>query len=308
MIKKQPIQKIIIYIFATILLACFCMLGFGGAAATGQALAQDEQTYNNERIFKDTLFPSDEISDPFEVTARGGLPIDFYREYVNFSRRTQTGFSLPDKTPHWISNYTCGITAGAVIFGYYNRWINNLIPNQEAGRYITIGNNTRWMWNAASANGGRVFQSQLFAQMGGNPAGVTMQQFLNGMQFQAASRGRGITQQTLRIGHNQLNEAALSNAFRTGQLVSLFMSGYSIVPFGDIRTFANHDLIIHNIVEGNHVMVAYGYRRIRYYNAANQLIRSDLYLYVKTGFSMGHALVPMYRFGEVYNAFITRIF
>jgi len=303
MIKKQPIQKIIIYIFATILLACFCMLGFGGAAATGQALAQDEQTYNNERIFKDTLFPSDEISDPFEVTARGGLPIDFYTERVNFSRRTQTGFAIPYRTPLWLSDYTCGITGGAVIFGYYNKWINGLIPNQEAGRLV-LG---RWAW-AGRQEGARVFQSQLFAQMGGNPAGVTVQQFLNGMLFQAASRGRGITQQTLRTGHNQLNEVAMSNAFRTGQLVSLFMSGYSLVGFTGIETFTNHDLIWHNILDGNHVMVAYGYRRIRYYNAANQLIRSDLYLYVKTGFSMGHALVPMYRFGEVDNAFITRIF
>jgi len=98
--------------------------------------------------------------------------------------------------------------------------------------------------------------------MGGNPVGVTMPQYLNGMRGFATSRGRNITLSSLRTGHNQLNEAQMKTAFRRGELVSLFVSGFSMVPFTDFRTFANHVIIHHNINVGNHIMVAYGYRRV----------------------------------------------
>jgi len=126
--------------------------------------------------------------------------------------------------------------------------------------------------------------------------------------MQAGLKGRSITLQSVRTGHNQLNEAAMTAAFRRGELVSLFKRGYSIVGLGGIETFADHDLIFHNRQTGNHIMIAYGYRRIRYYNAANQLIRNDIYLYVATGFDLPvHGLVPLYRIGEVSEAFITHI-
>jgi len=150
---------------------------------------------------------------------------------------------------------------------------------------------------------------ELFIRMGGNPAGVTMQQYITGMQGYVNARGRNIQLTSLRTGHNQLNEAQMKANFRNGNLMTLFASGFSIVAFDGIRTHSNHDIINHGTSTGNHIMMAYGYRRIRYYNAANQLIRNDLYVYVHTGFSSPvRALVPLYRFGYVYNALITRIF
>ncbi|MCL2591721.1 MAG: hypothetical protein FWD82_00005 [Defluviitaleaceae bacterium] len=316
MIKRLKIQiKIIItFIFALVLLASFSLFGFGGIVVA--EASQEEQLYSSERIFKDAFFSGNELdnsdiifgggeldnNNSYDTTSeRGGDSIEFWTERVNFNRRTQSGFAIADRTPHWLSDYHCGVTGGAVVFGFYNRRINNLIPNQTAGMYMS----SRWMWSGRQ-EGARELQSRLFMLMGGGH-GVTIHQYIWGMMMQAGLKGRSITLQSVRAGHNQLNEAAMTAAFRRGELVSLFMAGYSIVGFTGIETFADHDLIFHNISNGNHIMIAYGYRRIRYYNASNQLIRNDIYLYVKTGFSMGHALVPLYRIGEVSDAFITHI-
>ncbi|MCL2847835.1 MAG: hypothetical protein FWE13_03690, partial [Firmicutes bacterium] len=276
-----------------------------------------EQFCSSERIFKDAFFSGNELdnsdiifgggelnnNNSYDTTSsRNDSPIEFWTERINFNRRTQSGFAIADRTPHWLSDYHCGVTGGAVVFGFYNRRINNLIPNQTAGMYMS----GRWMWSGRQ-EGARELQSRLFMLMGGGH-GVTIHQYIWGMMMQAGLKGRSITLQSVRTGHNQLNEAAMTAAFRRGELVSLFMAGYSIVPFAGIQTHTDHDLIFHNISSGNHIMIAYGYRRIRYYNEANQLIRNDIYLYVKTGFQLpAHALVPLYRIGAVSDAFITHI-
>jgi len=305
---KYTFKKLITIPLALAITLTFALIGLGGAAQTQTADAAQPIAQQYERIYADSglelYFPGSQEIEAHGITPFGGSPINFWNERVYFSRRTQGGYVIRDATPIWRSPYSCGITAGASALGFYNRQFSGFIPNQVAGRYI-LG---RWSWNG-SGDGARVLFSDLFRRMNATHQGVTMNGYLDGLRSYTASRGRNISLLTTRTGSNQLNIAALSAAFRRGEIVSLFMAGFSIVTLDSIVTSANHDTIFHNSHAGNHIMVAYGYRNIRYYNAANQLIRNDVYLYVHSGLDVigSRALVPLH-IGYVSNAFITRVF
>ena len=308
------LKKTALCALSLVALLAFSLAGFSGATVAAHAsetavdtVADNPKIFSsNEMVLPDNtdemMFP--DTSDDAAIAPRF-IPEERIVERVDFATRWQDGFAIPDATPAWISPYSCGITAGAVALGYFNRRVPNLIENQVAGRYI-LG---RWVWNS-EGDGARALFSDLFLRMGATDVGVTMEGYLNGMRSYVASRGRHIAFAELRTGHNQLNELMIKSFLRSGLLVTLFVSGYSTVPLvGGVQTFDNHDIIHHYVSQENHVMIAYGYRRVRYYDAAGRLIRNDLYLYVHSGFrSSVHRLVPLYRFGFVYNAFTTHVF
>ncbi|MCL2847923.1 MAG: hypothetical protein FWE13_04140 [Firmicutes bacterium] len=308
MIKQinKNTRRLITYILVFMMVLGFSVIGLGATPQQtyiGQALNVEERIYSD--FNSEIIFPGEQGHEEYAISSRGSSPIEFYTERVNFHTRVQRGFVMNPAVPSYLAHgYTCGITAGGVAIAYYNRQFPQLIPGHTAGFYM--GN--IWLWNPQNQLVDAMF-GQLFMLMGGNPAGVTIVQYVTGMMMYVALRGRSIQMQSLRTGSNRLNETALKNAFRSGMLVSLFAVGFSIVGItGGIVTNANHDLISHNIGTENHVMMAYGYRYIRYYNASNQLIRRDIYLYVNTGLSTPRlALTPITRFMYVADAFTTRV-
>jgi len=327
---KTPLKTITTYAFVFVLLACFSLLGFGGVVPLAQATEGEnayEEGYYTERIYSTSLdfFIDDNIlsdlqlsyydcdnellfpnGNPYDINSRSEPSVLFRTERVNFVHRTQSGFVNPYEVPLLLSGIHCGVTAGSIAIAYFQKWMPQLIPGHNAGFYFL----NRWIWGGHSPQIANMF-SELFAFMGGHPLGVTVQEYLIGMQHFTHSRGRNIILQSIRTGNHQLNETALKAAFRSGHLVTLFVAPrFSIVPFNSIQTLAGHDLISHTIITANHVMMAYGYRRVRYYNASNHLIRTNLYLYVNTGFFTlvpRLALVPISSFTTLSGAFITHI-
>lgn len=58
------------------------------------------------------------------------------------------------------------------------------------------------------------------------------------------------------------------------------MSGYNFVALADSGSQVT---ITKNVYEGNHIVVAYGYQKVNYYNANNNLVKSNTYIYVSSG-------------------------
>ena len=267
------------------------LISLGGMPQAGQTAAQSP--------FVETIYSS--YIEPFG----GSLPgTTLVTERIYYHRRVVNNFQISDGLPSYLSRYSCGITAGGVAVSYFNRSFPELIPNHTAGRYL-LG---RWLWGAQGAGVNSMFSS-LFSMMGATSQGVTMDGYLNGMRTYAASRGRTATFTSVRSGNNRLNAAQYQAAFRQGRLLSVFMSGFGVTPLHYFHTGNGYDVVRSYVDTTSHIMIAFGYRHVYYYNAANQRTRSDVYLYVHTGFSSPiTALLPLYRFGNVDNAFITHIF
>jgi len=81
------------------------------------------------------------VSSEESVYAEGGTPIYTVNETITYHYKVEDEEFFPEKIPGYLSSYTCGITAGGNIVGYYDRDYEDLIPN-HTGRYL-LG---KWLW------------------------------------------------------------------------------------------------------------------------------------------------------------------
>ena len=265
------------FCFVLMLTVLFCgtASGFVGFAQSGQASA-------------DTVY------------ARGETPIAIVSERIDYAYKVETEYINPFSVPGYVSNYTCGITAGGVIVGHYDRIYEELIPNHN-GR-VLLG---RWFYGTQGAEVNAMFSS-LYTMMSATPQGVTMTGYLNGVTSYVASRGRNMTFTSVMTP--TINTAQYRTALESGQLLSVFLDGFAIVSLSDLNTYASHDTVRFQISDGAHIMAAYGYLEIKYFNSSNVNFRTDTYLHIKTGFTMPtHALVSLNRFCTVDDIFISHI-
>lgn len=175
---------------------------------------------------------------------------------------------------------TCANTAGAILLGYYDGDYNNLIPNFESKRVI-LG---KVLFSAMASPVQEVI-NDLYTRMGTNVggAGTTVQGFKEGMQSYVQSKGRNISFTSV-VSNGNINTSAYKSAVNSETPMALFVSKYSMTAITDFGVDSDTDSMRVLHYGGNHVLIAYGIREIKYYDAYGAQFRELTLLQVATGY------------------------
>ena len=141
-------KRVFCFLFAFVLLTCGTTFNFGQALAGADC---EESVY-----------------------ARGGILLYTVTETITYNYTVEDEYMIPVKMPGYLSSYTCGITAGGNIIGYYDKAYEDLIPN-HTGRYL-LG---KWLWGTHGTEVNNMFSS-LYTLTGATSAGVTIAGYKSG--------------------------------------------------------------------------------------------------------------------------------
>ncbi|MCL2570574.1 MAG: hypothetical protein FWE16_05240 [Firmicutes bacterium] len=230
-----------------------------------------------------------------------GTIVSTTTERVDFAHRTSTSFNVNPVLPVYQSDLGCGITAGGVIISWYQREFLQLLPGNTPGSFF-LGN---WRWTNQNIHHNNMF-NQLSPLMGAVNGYVTINGYLGGMNSFVSSRGRTFTSTSLRNANGTLNFPATQAALRNGQLVTIFVSGYSLAHINGPQNHSNFDIITVDNRAGYHAMAVFGYQVVRYYNSSMVMFRQDIYLRVHSGHRTLNSLI-LRHFTGFYSAFVTHV-
>ena len=167
----------------------------------------------------------------------------------------------------------CGPIAGTAITAFYDKYYPNLIPNWDSyypatGKYRLQVAQTVPVLN----------EMYTLMQTNVNGDGVSESEFKTGLQKYFTNHGYTASFQNVKSG-STLNYSACKTAIDSNKVIVLFTSPGNVY---DVAEYADHDNILSFSITGNHIMYAYGYFQLKYYNSAG-LFRTDTYLLVSTG-------------------------
>lgn len=219
---------------------------------------------------------------------RGGSPVGIVSERIDYTTRKVTTDVLFPQTPSYVSGYSCGVTGGGTVVAWYNSQVGGLIPGL-ASPGIKYG--STWFWAGQNSAINDMFDN-LEDYMGNNGSnGVTTLEYVAGLGYYMYTvGGKTMSVSTVRAGNNSLTSDFYS-AMKNGKPVTLFLNGFNLMDFSALGNYTNYDTIYLTEYEGLHVMVAYGYLTLSYYDSSSNTIpfREDTYLYVASCGFIGNA-------------------
>ncbi len=205
-------------------------------------------------------------------------------ETIYYSKKDTTTYQINSTFPDYYNTNssltnTCANVAGTNIVGFYDRYYDDLIPNYTTG--IQRGNNYTYYPMSLNKDKKQAVINMLYTFMKTNTKndGTTQDDFQNGLKEYVQSQGRNISFISVMTNGN-FSLAKYETELRKGNPVALFLSGYNFVALADSGSQVT---ITKNVYEGNHIVVAYGYQKVNYYNANNNLVKSNTYIYVSSG-------------------------
>lgn len=200
-------------------------------------------------------------------------------ETVSFSSRTVDSYYTPGGFPlfNQVNGMTngCGAVAGAGIIAYYDKYFPDLIPDWNS-YYPASG-----VYRLQDSAHIEPMMWDLYYLMDTNVAGegVSEQEFLNGLKTYIENRSFNVNMQNVVSGSN-FDYSTYKNAIDNNKVVALLAHAGDIYS---VSEHSNYDNITTAYIAGSHIMVAYGYYDVKYYNANGILFRNDVYLIVATG-------------------------
>lgn len=239
------------------------------------------------------------------IQARGGIEIGNGSERIDFHRRESIRHVISPELPPHISNYHCGTTGGGIVVAFNQKRLPNLLPGHNPG--MQIGN--RFIWAPGASQAIRTMQTELFELMGSSMDGVSINQYIWGLDSFASSRAHSLNATTVASNSAGISQA-FRNAIHNGQLVSIFMRGFNIIGRNSLQSFPQqgHDRVEFVMFSENHIMIVFGYYIVSYFDANNRMFRQDTYLYVNDGLlSSGNARTRVNSQNLLYRAIITDI-
>ena len=168
----------------------------------------------------------------------------------------------------------CGAIAGAEIVAFYDKYYPNLILGWDSyypatGKYR--GQSTTYIDPMM-----RELYTLMKTNVGGE--GTTENNFKSGLQTYFTNHGYSASFSSVKSG-STLNYSACKTAIDSNKVIVLFITPGSVYQISEEATY---DVIGSYSIGGNHIMIAYGYLQIKYYNSTG-LFRTDTYLEVATG-------------------------
>lgn len=168
----------------------------------------------------------------------------------------------------------CGAVAGAEIVAFYDKYYPALIPGWTS-YYPASGK-----YRLEDSTYVPALMNSLYTLMRTNvdDVGVSKTDFLNGLKSYVNGQGYTISYQDVKSGQT-VDYEACKNAIDNNKVVVLLAYPTSVYTVGD---GTGYDTITATSISGAHIMVAYGYAQVKYYNESG-LFRTDYYLNVVTG-------------------------
>lgn len=202
-------------------------------------------------------------------------------ETISFSSRTVDANYTAGGSPYFnqVSGMTnaCGAVAGTEIVAFYDKYYDNLIPDWTS-YYPASG-----VYRLQDSEHVPAIMWDMYYLMNTNVTGegVTEQEFLNGLKSYVQNHSYNVNMQNI-VSSKSFDYSAFKNAINNNKVVALLANA------GDIYSLSEHssyDVIAPTTISAPHIMVAYGYYDVKYYDSNGNLFRNDMYLEIATGLS-----------------------
>lgn len=185
----------------------------------------------------------------------------------------------------------CAPVAGSNIITYYDRYYENLIENVNPGHIV----NSKYKYYPMIVNEQKlqVLIKNLYELMGTNSIkpGTRQSDFKNGLIKYVNSKQRNITFTSLMI-NDICDFEKIKESINNNKPIILYLYDYHLILQ---TTIENADKFIVDNKIGNHIMVAYGYKVIKYYDVNGNNFRTEVLLNISSG--MDSQLDSLYRVG-----------
>lgn len=168
----------------------------------------------------------------------------------------------------------CGAVAGSEIVAYYDKYYPDMIPDWESF-YAASGK-----YRAQDKVYIPSIMNELYTLMRTNvdDVGVSESDFVNGLTNYIKGKGFGVSMQNV-VKSTSIDYAACKSAIDNNKVIALLSQPVDVYNMSE---GTNVDSVSAFTISGNHIMVASGYKEVKYYkNGA--LFRTDTYLAVSTG-------------------------
>jgi len=216
------------------------------------------------------------------------------RHIVRFCNET-----TPIGMPVFNTGISCGVIGGMHIIGGYNAVHPELIPGFNSVRMI-VGFPA---WNSSASTYRTAVANELHQRMGGGQ-GVTLNQYIGGMNSLAQNRGRTFHNQSMMVG-GSLNLPALKAQLRQNRYATIFMLNTFNISSVSTESGRGRDRFSLEEWGGNHIMAVFGYQTRIYRDIYGDIIRTKNFLEVATGFGVSRGLLYLNDFVTIYNVHIT---
>ena len=226
-----------------------------------------------------SLSASDEIRyGGFYGDSETATMSDITSEQVYYTDREVEYFTTDNNVPLYTPNTTlansCGATGGAIIVGFYDKYYENLIPGYTT--YYTANGR----YKPVDSTYIPALMVDLYDLMRTNvdDVGVSESDCRNGLRSYVQGKGYSLTYTSIKTG-SALNMNACKNAFLNNKPILLFCEEAGVVA---VNEYSGYDHLVTMTIANNHIMVAYGYYQVKYYNGSNNF-RTDTYFFVAPG-------------------------
>ena len=206
-------------------------------------------------------------------------------ETIHFSTRNvvydRVNLTFPDcyNTNDSLSN-ACANVAGANIINYYDRFFDNLIPDYVSGRIVK--ENYIFYPMRTNINKKQAVINTLYTYMrtGIDYQGTTQAMYKQGLAQYVNEKGRNITYNTV-LTNNSFDINKFISQIKMGHPVILYLSGFNLTTI----LFNEKSDILNKCIYDNsaHIVIAYGYQIVDYFDDAGKLITSKVYIEIASG-------------------------
>ena len=205
---------------------------------------------------------------------------EFYYDYKTSETYVINNDSFPNyyNTNNVLQNI-CANVAGANIIGYYDRNCENLITNFVPGIQRPYGYLYYNIMQNAQAIQGVINTLYYDMETNSEQPGTSQIDYENGLEKYVEDRGYNITYCSIMSGET-LSLMSLKNQIQLGRPTSIFLSGFN---FTQVIDTDNHVLLKKNVSDANHIVVAYGYENVNYYNSSDVLVATKTYIHIASG-------------------------
>ena len=244
-------KKLLYFALVLILLASISMFGAWAPITEDSEIRYADAPIVSTLAYTQIYYTSRDVVE--ERDTAGGAPL----------------YNLSDNLPN-----ACGPLAGTAIVAFYDKYYPELIPGWESyypatGKYRSQGNTY-----ATSV----LHELYDLMKTNVNGDGVSESEFKTGLQAYITNHGYSASYTNAKSG-SSLNYSACKAAIDSNKVIALFIKPgvvYSITEYSD------HDTLTEASITGNHIMYAYGYLQMKYYNSTG-LFRTETFLKVSTG-------------------------
>ncbi|MCH5151701.1 MAG: hypothetical protein J1F65_03480 [Clostridiales bacterium] len=189
----------------------------------------------------------------------------------------QTAGGAPTYTATANLTNSCGAVAGSEIVAFYDKYYPELIPGWDS--YYT--SNGKYRIQEGTYVPAVMKELYTLMQTNVNGSGTSEAEFKSGLQTYFSNRNYSLSYQNVKSG-SSMNFDACKAAVDANKVMVLFITPGNVY---NISEESDHDVFDIYTITGNHIMIAFGYLEMKYYNASG-LFLTERFVKVATGHPM----------------------